>query len=119
MTPQMMSARPDPGVDGYHRTVSSVQHDIFGRCSLFLFMVLSAFAQAQQNTPTKVNNSRYTIVHTVMADRVEFISVVVRPSISDPELMTLAIELHKLHPRSNISFYDRMDTARIKQWWNC
>ena len=96
-----------------------VRGDLLGQFSLFLFVVASAFAQGQQSAPTKSITPQYAVVHTLALDREEFISVVVKPGIPDSELMALAIELHKLHPRSNISFYDKMDTARIKQRWNC
>jgi|ERR1035438_7900023 hypothetical protein len=75
-----------------------------------------------QTVPTPVQTAptiTYTIVHSVIADGEEFISVVVRPGVLDSELTAAATELHHAHPHSHINFYDEMNVAKIKQWWAC
>ncbi len=62
----------------------------------------------------------YKIVHRFTADdKTEFLSVIVRKGISDPDLIAIATELHQLHPTSDIEFYDKSDVNRIQQWWKC
>ena len=70
-------------------------------------------------TPPKPRASNYTVVYSLTVDGDEFISAVVRPGISDSELMSVATELHKQHPRSTITFYDGRNLPRITQWWKC
>jgi hypothetical protein len=65
------------------------------------------------------SRAAYSVVHSIVANGEEFISVVVRPTISDPELMTAAIELHRLYPQSAVTFYDSMNVPRIKLYWAC
>jgi len=54
-----------------------------------------------------------------MADGEEFLSVVVKSGTSDPELTAAAIQVHQAHPHSHVTFYDKMDAARIKHYWAC
>jgi len=88
--------------------------------ALVCLTALSAFEQLQQNDLSKFNTLRYTIVDSLTTDgKDQFMSVVVRPGISDSELIAMAAELHRRRPNSHIDFYDKMDAAKIKQWGNC
>ena len=76
-------------------------------------------ALAQSNAPPKSGSSHYTIIDSIVIDGKENIAVVVRPRIVDSELLAVATEIHRLHPKSNIEFYDRMDAPRIRKFWKC
>lgn len=96
----------------------------FAQWSLFLILTLNGCqtqesARTEPSAPAKPNVSEYTIAYTVVINGDEFITVVVPPGVPDPDLMSVATELHILHPRSNITFYDSMDQARFKQYWQC
>src|SRR5437016_4456376 len=84
-------------------------------------LIFTLIASAQQQNPSgRSNAARYRIVHSVIIDgKEEFISVAVRPGISTSELTAIATELHRLHPKSNLDFYDQMNAPRIKHWWKC
>ena len=89
------------------------------RWAMVATVIARVFAEPPQSVSKQTKSAGYTVVHSIVADGEEFVSVVVKSGISDSELTAVATELHRLHPRSHVTFYDQMDVNRIKHYWTC